>query len=240
VSDTVRTLGIGFRWERLAAPVEVRFKAGGEGAVEAAGRKGRRLDPDERVKVLRFSFQDVRRSIEADPGIYLVEAFQAGSRPAFDFGPTPREVRGDILADEAELAADPSWEDEPQEREPLWFYIGMSGNLKERFRGHEGGSSPLMRKLNDYLGGEDTSLRVSLQRGQSISHADGPRSVDLGSKVIRTLFEDAAIADYRHCNPGMPMVNTDGSRRPEAGASPPPELDDFAGLDHLREGEIPF
>lgn len=240
MSDTARTLKIGFRWERLAAPVEVRFNAGGERAVRAAGRRGGRLDRDGQREVLRFSFRDVRRSIEAEPGIYLVEVFQAGSRPALDFGSTPREVQGDILADEVELAADPSWEDEPQELEPLWFYIGMSGNLKERFRGHEGGSSPLMRKLNDYLGGEDASLHVSLQRGQSISHTDGPRSVDLGSKVIRTLFEDAAIADYRHCNPGTPMVNIDGRRQPEVVASPAPEPDDFAEQDHLRDGEFPF
>lgn len=240
MSDTTRTLEIGFRWERLAAPVEVRFKAGGRGAVEAAGRKGRRLGPDGRSEVLRFSFREVRRSIEAEPGVYLVEAFQAGVRPTLDFGSTPMEVRSDILADEGELKADPSWEDEPQERELLWFYIGMSANLKQRFRGHEGAGSELMRKLNEYLGGEDASLHVSLQRGQSISHCGDPRSVDLGTSIVRMLFEHAAIADYRHCNPGTPMVNIDGRREPEVEASPRSEPDDFAEQDHLRDDEIPF
>jgi len=226
VSDTTRTLEIGFRWERLTAPVEVRFKAGGRAAVEAAGREGRRLGPDERSEVLRFSFKEVRRSIEAEPGVYLVEAFQAGARPA--------------LADEAELNSDPSWEDEPREREPLWFYIGMSGNLRQRFTAHEGGRSELMRKLNEYLGGEDASLHVSLQRGQSISHSGEPRRVDLGSSIVRMLFEHAAIADYRHCNPGTPMVNIDGRRGPQVEASPRSEPDDFAEQNHLPEDELPF
>lgn len=136
--------------------------------------------------------------------------------------------------------ADPSQEDEPREREPTWFYIGMSDNLRDRFREHERGSSALMRKLNEYLRGEDASLHVSLQREQSICHAGETGSVDLTSSVVRILFEHAAIAAYRHDNPRMQMVNVERRNRSQTDASPPPEPDDFWGPDDREDDERPF
>jgi hypothetical protein len=239
LTDTTHTLEIGFRWERLAAPVEVRFKAGGAGAVEIARSQGRRLRPEERLDVLRFSFREVRRSIESKPGIYLIEAFRATGPLAVDGRSMPKEVWSDLAADVAELRADPGWEDERPERKPLWFYIGMSGDLKERFRKHEDGESALMRNLNAYLGGSDAWLRMSLQRAQSIRHGGRPETVDLASSLVRTLFENAAIADYRHRNPGAPMVNADGRLPADTEASLPLNMDDFE-TERIPDDEIPW
>jgi hypothetical protein len=94
-----------------------------------------------------------------------------------------------------------------REQESLWFYVGMSSNLKRRFEGHEQQASALMRHLNDTIGAEDSWLRVSVQLGHWMKHAGEAAPVDMSSSLVRVLFEHAAIADYRRQHPDTPLVN---------------------------------
>jgi hypothetical protein len=206
MTSTVRALKVAFQWEPLAARVDIRLRAGGRKIIEAAGRRGERIPFNERHKVETYSFEAVRQAVTTKPGVYLIEAFHNEGRPVPDPASMSKEYWSEAVDYYTERNSDPDYE-EPLGQDPLWFYIGMTGNLKNRFKKHEQRASALMRALQATTTADDVWMRVSLQCDQSIDYAGAPGNVVLTSDLVRVLFEHAGIADYRQQNPQTPMVN---------------------------------
>lgn len=201
-----RVVEVRFEWKRLAPWVDVRFTDEGKRRFDEAASNGVRIPPDERHELLTYSFSEVRKAMDSEPGVYLVEAFHTDREPLPDPGSMTRADWREVADHYHELNSDPTYE-EPQGGDPLWFYIGMAGNLKERFEDHEQSGSALMRELQRTVAAEDAWMRVSIQRDQEVIYSGQPEPVDLCKDLVRVLLEHAAIADYRRENPDTPMVN---------------------------------
>jgi hypothetical protein len=206
VTTATRIVEVGFLWEQLTASVDVRFTAEGQTHHNELASRGMHIPRNELHKYVTYSFKAVRNAVGTEPGIYLVEAFHTEGRPMPDPGSIPKEYFSEVVDYYADLKADPQHE-EPRGEDALWFYIGMAGNLKQRFEQHEQRASALMRALKETIAAEDLWMRVSLQRGQSVRYAGETGDTDMSSDLVRVLFEHAAIADYRRENPETPLIN---------------------------------
>jgi hypothetical protein len=204
---TKRSIEVGFEWRQLPGYVSLRLTTEGRRHFADAAAKGEPLGLISREDVQAYSFERIRSQLKhGSPGIYLVEAFHTAPRPMPNAGSMSKADYHELVDHYSELDADPDYEP-PSAQDPLWFYIGVSGDLRARFGQHEQKASGLRRAFAQSVDANDLEIVVSIQVNHTLRLSGQHHPPNLKSDLVRVLFEHAALADYREERPDTPMIN---------------------------------